>query len=702
MIVPKYTNRLAHETSPYLLQHAHNPVEWHPWGAEALAKARSEDKPILLSIGYSACHWCHVMEHESFEDEEVAQVMNELFVCIKVDREERPDLDKIYQTAHQLLTQRAGGWPLNMFLTSTDHVPFFGGTYFPKTPKYGMPGFTDILEQIAAIYRNKRDAVEEQNKSLRDWFSRSPPRADAAVQIGRGLLDAAYTELKGQFDSRFGGFGRAPKFPHPTSIEFLLRYWAKSALTDKPQNDAWHMAHATLKAMASGGIYDQVGGGFCRYSVDERWMIPHFEKMLYDNAQLLPLYADAWHASGAALYRHTAIETAQWTMREMQSPEGGYYSTLDADSEGHEGKFYVWTRDEIRSLLTAAEWEVIAIRYELDGQPNFEGQFHLHAYTDSAAIAGKLNCSEADVIERLESARTKLFTARAPRIRPGRDEKILTSWNGLMIKAMARAGRVFDRADFTVSAEQALDFIQRELFKNGRLLATAKDGKAHLNAYLDDYVFMIEAGLELLQTRWRGSDLDFIRALTEVVLTHFEDRERGAFYFTADDHEPLLQRPKPTADEATPSGNGVAALVLLRLGHLLGETRYLDAAEHILRALQTDIAQHPSAHASLLMAIEEFLDPTQIVVLRGESGPLEAWRRRCGQHYAPWRLTVGIPNGAEALPGMLAARASKGPTTAYVCTGHACQAPATALRELNTVLSANELPARPTTTSPRI
>lgn len=698
MTSPKYTNRLAHETSPYLLQHAHNPVQWYPWGAEALAKARAEDKPILLSIGYSACHWCHVMEHESFEDEEVAKVMNELFVCIKVDREERPDLDKIYQTAHQLLTQRAGGWPLNMFLTPADHVPFFGGTYFPKSAKYGMPGFTDVLEHIAAMYRSKRDVIAEQNKSLCDWFSHSHPRSDTAAPIDRGSLDSAYRQLMEQFDSRFGGFGRAPKFPHSTSIEFLLRYWAKSALTDTPRNQAWDMAHATLKAMASGGLYDQVGGGFCRYSVDARWMIPHFEKMLYDNAQLLPLYADAWRASGNALYRRTAIETAEWTVREMQSPQGGYYSTLDADSEGHEGKFYVWTRDEIRSLVTPQEWEVMAVRFELDGQPNFEGQYHLHAYADTAAIAEKLECSEDDVLERLESARAKLFTAREPRIRPGRDEKILTSWNGLMIKAMARAGRVLDRTDFTASAERAFDFIRRELFRQGRLLATAKDGKAHLNAYLDDYVFMIDAGLELLQTRWRANDLDFILALTEVALAHFEDREAGAFYFTADDHEALLQRPKPTADEATPSGNGVAALVLLRLGHLLGETRYLDAAERLLQALGASIAQYPSAHASLLLAIEEFLDPPQIVVLRGEGETLNAWRRRSEQRYAPWRLTVGIPDAADALPGTLAARVSKGPATAYVCTGHACQAPVTDFDELDALLAGQELSPPPTLT----
>ncbi|MDH3514293.1 MAG: thioredoxin domain-containing protein, partial [Gammaproteobacteria bacterium] len=471
-------NRLINETSPYLLQHAHNPVDWYPWCAEALERARSENKPILVSIGYSACHWCHVMEHESFEDEEVARVMNELFVCIKVDREERPDLDRIYQTAHQILAQRPGGWPLNMFLTHDDQMPFFGGTYFPKTPKYGMPGFTDLLRHVAEVYEKKQDAIREQNHSLRDVFGRLQPEAPVpGVHVSPEVLDKAHGELQHQFDARLGGFGKAPKFPHPTSIELCLHRWARSLNNGAEDKEALHMARHTLAAMAHGGLFDQIGGGFCRYSVDERWEIPHFEKMLYDNAQLLALYADAWQATGEPLFRRIAIETAGWVMREMQSPEGGYYSAQDADSEGHEGKFYVWTTDEIRSLLSPEEWDMVEQRFGLSGSPNFEGQWHLNVHADHAAIADRFQCPEDEVVMRLEAAREKLFAARERRVRPGRDEKILTSWNGLMIQAMAHAGRVLDRDDFIVSAGRAMDFIHGHLWHNQRLLATHKDGK---------------------------------------------------------------------------------------------------------------------------------------------------------------------------------------------------------------------------------
>jgi len=461
-----FTNCLIHETSPYLQQHAHNPVDWYPWRKEALEKARREDKPILLSVGYSACHWCHVMEQESFEDEAVAKVMNERFVCIKVDREERPDLDKIYQTAHQLLTQRPGGWPLNMFITPDDHMPFFGGTYFPKTSKFGMPGFTDVLQRVANFYHEHRKEIVEQGDSLRELFGRIQPGGPPPdAEISDNVLKEALAQLKNQFDPRHGGFGGAPKFPHPTSIEFCLRRWAHSVVTGKPDSEVRHIARFTLRAMASGGIYDQIGGGFCRYAVDEQWMIPHFEKMLYDNAQLLPLYPDAFLATGDNLFKRVAEETAVWTIREMQSPEGGYYSTLDADSEGHEGKFYVWTTEELKNLLNADEWNVLEARYGLKGKPNFEGKWHLHVHAGLADIADKLPYQGADIDALLASAHSKLFAAREKRIRPGRDEKILTSWNGLMIKGMARAGRLLERQDFIASAERALDFIRDHLWK---------------------------------------------------------------------------------------------------------------------------------------------------------------------------------------------------------------------------------------------
>jgi hypothetical protein len=685
---------LIHETSPYLLQHAHNPVDWQPWGETALAQARALDKPILLSIGYSACHWCHVMEHESFEDEAVARVMNELFVCIKVDREERPDLDKIYQTAHQILTQRPGGWPLNMFLMPTDHMPFFGGTYFPKTPRYGMSGFVDLLQRVARAYREQRESIERQNDSVRDVFRRLEPAAPVpGVHIAPAVLTQALDELKHQFDTRYGGFGSAPKFPHPTSLEFCLRAYARSVSAGQADATARHMVHASLTAMARGGLYDQLGGGFCRYSVDAQWIIPHFEKMLYDNAQLLGLYADAALALDEALFRRIACDTGAWVMREMQAPGGGYYSTLDADSEGHEGKFYAWSIDEIARLLTPEEWNVVEAVFGLAGEPNFEGRWHLNVHADSAAVAGGLQRPEAEVNALIESARAKLFAARAQRVPPGRDEKILTSWNGLMIKAMAHAGRLLNEPEFVHSAERAFDFVRATLWRNGRLLATTKDGKTHLNAYLDDYVFLMDAGLELLQARWRDDDLAFVRALADVVLEHFEDENHGGFFFTADDHEPLLQRPKPASDDAIPAGNGVAALTFARLGHLLGDSNYLKAAERTLEALYGAVLSYPSAHGALLRAIEEYLYPTETIVLRGEAAALAEWLERSRRRYAPRRLTVAIPENAAALPGVLAQRPAVGGITAYVCAGHSCQAPVRTRADFEQLLIPGEFPA---------
>ena len=698
-------NALIHETSPYLLQHAHNPVDWQPWNAEALERARREDKPILLSIGYSACHWCHVMAHESFEDEASAQVMNELFVNIKVDREERPDLDRIYQTAHQMLAQRAGGWPLTMFLSPDDHTPFFGGTYFPKEARFGLPAFTDLCQRIAAYYRENRVEIKQQNTAVRENFRRlSAGGSPAGVQITDGVLTQARKEIADQFEPKHGGFGKAPKFPHPTTIERLLRHWA----AHPDDSEALHMARFSLHAMASGGVYDQLGGGFCRYSVDEYWMIPHFEKMLYDNGQLLALYADAALATGDAAFTRVALETAEWVMREMQSPddsrdgggrtasgtavEGGYYSALDADSEGEEGKFYVWTPDEVKALLSAEEVALLAPIYGLDRKPNFEGHaWNLHVFQSPATVAEKLGLDDASADKLLTGARRKLLAARAARVRPGRDDKVLTSWNGLMIKGMARAGRLLGRADLVVSAERAFDFLRAQMWKNERLLASYKDGRAHLNAYLDDYAFLIDAGLELLQARWRDGDLAFLIGLAETLLDRFEDKTGGGFFFTSDDHEQLIHRPKPASDEAIPSGNGIAAQTLLRLGHLLGNTHYLTAAHNALAVLYRDIESYPSGHNALLVAVEEYLYPTQTIVLRGDREALRPWSARCTQNYAPRRLTLSIPNDARELPGILAQRTSKEGVTAYVCTGHACEAPVTEFARLDAALAATEV-----------
>jgi uncharacterized protein YyaL (SSP411 family) len=672
------TNRLADATSPYLLQHAHNPVDWWPWCNEALERARSQGKPILLSIGYSACHWCHVMAHESFEDEGTAALMNASFVNVKVDREERPDLDRIYQSAHQLLSQRPGGWPLTVFLAPEDQMPFFAGTYFPKEPRHGLIAFRDLLQRVDGAWREQRDAILDQNRSLAEALESLNPAAsdDVVVFDGRPLAEAR-RQLEGSFDATDGGFGRAPKFPHCTSIELLLRRWA----AEPGDSHALHMALFTLQHMAMGGIYDQLGGGFCRYSVDDHWMIPHFEKMLYDNGPLLALCADAWQASGSPLFARVSEETAGWVMREMQSPEGGYYSTLDADSEGEEGRFYVWTRDEVKEILDDAEYALVARHFGLDREPNFEGRWHLHTFVGVDRLARDSEGDEAAIRERLDAARRKLFQTREQRARPGRDEKILTSWNGLMIRGMARAGRVLGRPEWVDSADRALEFIRSTLWRGGRLLATYKDGRAHLAAYLDDYANLIDALLELLQARWRSEDLELAIALAEVLLRHFEDREAGGFFFTADDHERLIHKPKTLGDDSLPAGNAVAAQVLQRLGWLLAEPRYLNAAERTLRVGWPHVTRLPYGHCALLTALDEFLDPAELLILRAGPQRLAEWQRRLGAEYLPRRLVFAIPPEAE-LPAALAEKVPREEGVIYLCRGTRCEAPVAGPDEL--------------------
>ena len=654
-------NRLAQETSPYLQQHAGNPVEWYAWGAEALERARREDKPILLSVGYSACHWCHVMAHESFEDPQVAAVMNRLFVNVKVDREERPDLDQIYQTAHQMLAQRAGGWPLTMFL-SPDGTPFFGGTYFPKTPRYGMPGFPDLCERIAAIWRDKRADIQAQNAEVLKALARTLP-SGAGSGLSAQVLDDMLRNLRASFDAQHGGFGAAPKFPHPTDLELCLR---------KGEDD---IARLTLRRMCEGGIYDQLGGGFCRYSVDAHWSIPHFEKMLYDNGPLLALLADAWLVCGERLFEGCAEQTAGWLMREMQSPEGGYYSSLDADSEHEEGKFYVWDRAEVQSLLSADEYTTLARHYGLDGPPNFEGKhWHLRVV------------QPVQHTPELDAARSKLFAARERRVRPGRDEKILVSWNALAARGMAHAGRVFARPRWLASARRAVDFIRLRMWRDGRLLATYKDGRAHLNAYLDDYAFLIAALLELTQAEFRMQDLKWACGLADVLLDQFEDREGGGFFFTAREHEQLILRPKPGHDNATPSGNAVAAWGLGRLAALTGEERYARAARRTVELFFPAMRDYPAGFAAMAIALDEQLAPPSILILRGEAEAPFGWQADLAREFLPDTMVLGIPDGAGGLPAALDKPARPGPVNAWLCRGVTCLEPIGDLVHLKKVL----------------
>jgi uncharacterized protein YyaL (SSP411 family) len=686
---PKYTNRLIGETSPYLRQHAHNPVDWYPWGEEAFTRALAEGKPIHLSVGYAACHWCHVLAAESFEDEATAHVLNQLYVNIKVDREERPDVDRIYQIAQQMLTQRSGGWPLTMFLTPDDKRPFFGGTYFPKQARFGLPAFGELLLRVARFYREREAELRQQNEALMSAFAQldPPPPADA-LELTDAPLRLCRQTLERTFDPRFGGFGDAPKFPHPTSLELLLREWRAGADSDTPDLHALYMSGLTLRRMGDGGINDQLAGGFCRYSVDEYWMIPHFEKMLYDNGSLLAVYAGAYVATGDAFYGKVAAETAEWVRREMQSPEGGFYSSLDADSEGHEGKFYVWNRDEVRAALTAEEYEAFAPRYGLDREPNFEGQWHLHVFRPVEDIASTLGRPADGVESTLESARKELLRIRERRIRPGRDDKILASWNGLMIRGLAVAARALGRDDLADSAGRALEFVRRTLWRDGRLLATYNDGRAHLNAYLDDYAYLADAVLELQQVRFRADELGFARDLLEVILRHYTDDSVGGFFFTSDDHEQLIHRSKSFGDDATPAGNGVAAFALQRMGYLLGEGRYLEAAERTIRAGWPVMERYPQGHTSLLMALDEMLSPPEIVVLRGDPATIDSWRRELAKVYSPRRMVLAVPADAPDLPAAIAEKTPRGPAVAYICRGNVCGEPVASFPELTEALRA--------------
>ena len=689
-------NRLAAELSPYLRQHADNPVDWWPWSPEALALARAQDKPILLSIGYSACHWCHVMAHESFEDEATAQAMNASFVNIKVDREERPDLDKIYQLSHQALTRRGGGWPLTIFMTPDDLVPFYAGTYFPKDARYGMPPFAYVLEQIAGFWESRRGDVRAQTAALAE-FLRDYERGEATTAaLADAPLHAALAQIASAFDPEAGGHRGAPKFPHCPEMELLLDL-ATAVAPPSPQASGadatgGEMVLLTLQRMADGGIHDQIGGGFCRYSVDARWEIPHFEKMLYDNAQLLPLYARAARRFGNDDFARVARELLAWLMREMTSPDGGFYTALDADSEHEEGKFYVWDADEVRALLSADEWAVASRHFGFDRPPNFEHvAWNPIVAAPTAQAAAELGIDAGAAKARVAAARHKLFAARSGRVRPGLDDKILTANNALMIAGIARAARLLDAPALIGLADNALDCLHRGAWRDGRLLAKVGADAGRFRAYLDDHACLLDALLESLQCRWNARDLDWAIALADSLLERFEDRAHGGFFFTAHDHEALPQRPKPWTDDALPSGNGVAARALLRLGHLLGEPRYLDAAERTLRAAWSTLQQMPQACCGLLRALRDFLHPRTHVVIRF-AGDAEAqiWRTAAAGAVTVASDIYFIPASAGPAGAILAAQSHVAGGVAYVCRGTACLPPLTEPVKLDSMLTAGQ------------
>lgn len=689
-------NRLIHETSPYLRQHAHNPVDWYPWGEEALARARNEDKPIFLSIGYSACHWCHVMAHESFEDEQTAKIMNELFVNIKVDREERPDLDGIYMQAVQAMTGQ-GGWPMSVWLLP-DGSPFYGGTYFPPVERYGMPSFRRVLVSVADAYRNRRAQIEESAGRMRTALQRSLFAGEAEGSLDALIADQALQGLARNYDSINGGFGDAPKFPQPMNLSFLLRYHWRTGNTQ-----ALDMVTHTLRKMARGGMYDQLGGGFHRYSVDERWHTPHFEKMLYDNAQLARLFVEAWQVTGDAEFRRVAEETLDYIVREMTDASGAFYSTQDADSEGEEGKFFVWELQELEHLLGADAWPV-AKYYGVTAHGNFEGKNILHVQRDLADAAAKAEVTPEFMAEALGRSKPILFAAREQRIKPGRDEKVLAEWNGMTLRTFAYAAGALSREDYRRVAEANAEFLLREMrTADGRLYRswapaslTGSQAQVKLNAYLEDYANVADGLVELYQLTFELRWLEAARGLVDTISDLFWDQRQGGFFQTSHDHEALVARPKDFVDNATPSGNSVATDVLLRLHALTGEERYYTLAETILLTLREGMARQPLAFGHLLCALERAINRPQEVALIGD--PADPHTRELmtvvRNIFLPHAVLAGAASdraaaeAATAVP-LLADRVQvNGRPTAYVCENFACQMPVTGAQALAEQLAA--------------
>ena len=676
-------NRLANETSPYLLQHADNPVEWHPWGAEALEIARGENKPILLSVGYAACHWCHVMAHESFEDAETARVMNERFVNIKVDREERPDIDGIYMQAVQAMTGH-GGWPMTVFLTP-DGVPFYAGTYFPPEERQGMPSFKRVLAAVADAYTNRRSDVERTSAQLREFFASTMHPTRSTGALSATLLERAYRGLVQSYDDVHGGFGAAPKFPQAMSLDFLLRYWAR---TRTPY--ALEIVQTSFRAMARGGIYDQLGGGFARYAVDAAWQVPHFEKMLYDNALLARLGVHLWQATKNAEVRRIAEETIDWALREMAAPEGGFYSSLDADSEGEEGKFYVWTLDELNAALgddaplAAAYWGVTP-----DG--NFEGKNILHVPHDPSTVAARYRITTGELRARIEASAHKLLGARSQRVRPGRDDKILAGWNGLMVRALADAARAFDRMSYRAAAVRHGEFLFRALIREGRAFRSYKNGVARIAGYLEDYAALGLAALALYELTFDRVWLDRARTLADAAVSWFWAADTGAFFDTANDHEQLVTRPRDVTDNATPSGTSLAAELLARLADVLQDEDMRRRATYVLETIAEPMARHAAAFGHALGVADLVVRGAIELAIVGDpdSDDFRALSRAAAERYVPGLIVAGGPPRSGAGVALLADRsAENGRATAYVCRDYACDAPVTDAMALGAQLDA--------------
>jgi len=669
-------NHLINETSPYLVQHANNPVDWYPWGQEALRRAREEDKPIFLSIGYSACHWCHVMERESFEDPNIGWIMNQSFINIKVDREERPDIDSIYMMAVQAMTGR-GGWPLSVFLTP-EGEPFYGGTYFPPAERHGMPGFSQVLGAISEIYRNRRGDVERSVERITSAIRGASQSGQSTEPLTADILSTAYEGLKDNFDSENGGFGTAPKFPQPMILEFLLRYYHR---TRDPQ--VLNMVETSLDHMAQGGIYDHLGGGFHRYSTDSFWLVPHFEKMLYDNALLSRLYLNAYQISGKPLYSSIAQETLDYVLREMKDPQGGFYSTQDADSEGEEGKSFVWTPDEMEKAAGPQVATVLQKYFGVTHDGNFEGRSILYRAQDTAEVAQDLGLEPTELLAMVEMGKASLLEARGQRIPPATDTKILTSWNGLMLYSLARGALILHREDYLQAAIANASFILQNMRDGQRLLRTYKDGQAKLKGYLEDYACLAEGLLALYEGTFDRTWLGEAQSLAQQMMDLFWDEEEGIFYDTGLDHESLLVRPRDISDNAMPCGNSMAADVLLRLSVLTGDSVYARRAESALQSVRGYIGRIPQGAGHWLGALDFYVSsPPEIAVI----GPKEAAATQAlldciYRTYLPNKILAGYnPLDADSYPDIPLLEDKdmrNGSPTVFVCQNYVCQQPVT-------------------------
>jgi uncharacterized protein len=682
----KHTNHLINETSPYLLQHAHNPVDWYSWGDAAFQKAKSENRPILLSIGYSACHWCHVMERESFEDEKIAALMNDLFVNIKVDREERPDLDEIYMNAVQMLTGR-GGWPMTVFLTP-EGKPFYGGTYFPPEDRYGVAGFPKILQGVANAYREKPQDVERSVEQILAALQRMSLSTESQQPFSPDIIGQSAEQLAQAYDADHGGLGKAPKFPNVGVYELFLRHYHHSR-----RNRFLEMVTHTLTKMAQGGIYDHLGGGFHRYSVDEKWLVPHFEKMLYDNAQLVRIYAQVYCVTGEPLFKEVVDETMNYLMREMLHTEGGFYSTQDADSEGEEGKFFVWTEEEISQILGEESSEIFCRIYDVSEEGNFEEKNILHPIL-TLEQTSKLFRRELREIESLVAdAKVKLFQEREKRIKPFRDEKILISWNGLMLSGLAEAIKISRHQTYLEAANRTVDFIFTKMFRDGRLLHTYKSGTAKILGYLDDYAFLAAGLLDLFEATLNRAHLDRTVKLAEIMLDEFWDEAGGGFFYTGHSHERLIAQSKPIFDGSIPSGNAVATQVLLRLYHYTGKEDYLKRVERVLRAYYNAMENQPFGFAHMLAALDFYLEKPKEIVLVGDNKDPETAEllSKIHSHYLP-NMTLQLVSPDDSLEKVSPLLAGKkqfdGRPTVYVCHNFTCSRPVVEWEELKPILDA--------------